>query len=62
MRFIVLAVIYFLISIIKFDFVFAEDKSLSSKICAVYFTYIGCPNCAVVDPLVLIEWPKNTQT
>jgi len=59
MKAVILAVIYFLISIVKFDFVFAEDKSLSSKICAVYFTYIGCPNCASVDPLVLIEWPKK---
>ncbi len=58
-KFIVLVVIYFLIGIGKFDFVFAEDKSLSSTICAVYFTYIGCPNCASVDPLVLIEWPEK---
>ncbi|RLJ01273.1 MAG: hypothetical protein DRP10_04415 [Candidatus Aenigmatarchaeota archaeon] len=58
-KFIVLVVIYFLIGIGKFDFVFAEDKSLSSIICATYFTYIGCPNCASVDPVVLIEWPKK---
>jgi len=58
-KFIVLVVIYFLIGIGKFDFVFAEDKSLSSIICATYFTYIGCPNCASVDPIVLIEWPKK---
>jgi len=23
----------------------------------VYFTFIGCPNCAVTDPIVLSEWP-----
>jgi len=38
-----------------------EDKSLNSKICAVYFACIGCSNCAAVAPLVLIEWLKNTQ-
>jgi len=58
-KFIVLVVIYFLIGIGKLDFVFAEDKSLSSTICAAYFTYIGCPNCASVDPVVLIEWPEK---
>ncbi|MCD6284067.1 hypothetical protein J7J12_02305 [bacterium] len=27
--------------------------------CTLYFTYIGCPNCAVCDPIVLTEWPKK---
>ena len=58
-KFIVLVVIYFLIGISKFDFVSAEDKSPDSTICAVYFTYIGCPNCASVDPVVLVEWPEK---
>ncbi|RLJ00202.1 MAG: hypothetical protein DRP06_02370 [Candidatus Aenigmatarchaeota archaeon] len=32
-----------------------EDKN----ICAVYFTYIGCPNCAAVDPVVLSTWMEK---
>ncbi len=32
-----------------------EDKN----ICAVYFTYIGCPNCASVDPVVLTAWMEK---
>ncbi len=32
-----------------------EDKN----ICGVYFTYIGCPNCAYVDPVVLITWMEK---
>ncbi len=31
----------------------------NQKICAIYFTYIGCPNCAQVDPVVLTEWTKK---
>ncbi len=27
--------------------------------CAVYFTSLNCPNCAVVDPVVLGDWPKK---
>ena len=27
--------------------------------CAFYFTYIGCPNCAQTDPLVLSQWPEK---
>ena len=27
------------------------------KICAIYFTKIGCPVCARTDPVVLGEWP-----
>ena len=29
----------------------------TEKVCVVYFTFIGCPNCAVTDPVVLSEWP-----
>jgi len=29
----------------------------TEKACIVYFTYIGCPNCAVTDPIVLSKWP-----
>ena len=32
-----------------------EDKT----ICTLYFTYIGCPNCAICDPIVLTKWPEK---
>ncbi len=32
-----------------------EDKA----VCTLYFTYIGCPNCAGTDPIVLSEWTKK---
>ena len=31
----------------------------TEKTCIVYFTYIGCPNCAVTDPIVLSKWPMK---
>ena len=34
--------------------VFAQDA-----FCVFYFTYIGCPNCAYTDPMVLSEWPQK---
>jgi len=36
--------------------VLAQD---SGSFCLVYFTYIGCPNCAYTDPVVLTEWPQK---
>ena len=36
----------------------AEAQS-GEKICTLYFTYIGCPNCAYTDPAVLSEWPEE---
>ncbi len=35
--------------------VFAGEQ----KTCAVYFTKIGCPNCAITDPMVLSNWPSR---
>lgn len=41
-------------------FLFPTPKVLAqSYICTVYFTYIGCPNCAYTDPVVLTEWTKK---
>ncbi len=59
LKFIPLIVIGFLIGVGGFDFAFAKDNSPSSIICAAYFTFIGCPNCAVTDPIVLTEWTKK---
>lgn len=41
-------------------FLFFAPRALAQDyFCTLYFTYIGCPNCAQTDPLVLIEWPKK---
>ena len=29
--------------------------------CLVYFTAIGCPNCAVTDPIVLEQWTSENE-
>jgi hypothetical protein len=34
------------------NFTKAEENSF----CSVYFTFIGCPNCAYTDPVVLSQW------
>jgi len=39
---------------------FPLEKTLAQDyFCAFYFTYIGCPNCAHTDPVVLTKWTKN---
>ncbi len=58
-KFLVLVIICFFLGIAGVKFAFAKSNSTSSIICANYFTFIGCPNCASTDPLVLIEWPKK---
>jgi len=41
-------------------FLFPASKVLArDHFYAVYFTYIGCPNCAYTDPLVLTQWTKK---
>ena len=41
-------------------FLFPNQRILAEDyFCAVYFTYIGCPNCAVTDPIVFTEWSKK---
>ncbi len=39
---------------ISFSFVSAEENQ--DKVCAVYVTGIGCPNCAITDPALLLEY------
>ncbi len=36
-----------------------QNVLAQDSFCVFYFTYIGCPNCAYTDPLVLIEWLKK---
>lgn len=31
-------------------------SALEDRVCVLYFTYVGCPNCATTDPIVLSEW------
>ncbi|MCD6094480.1 hypothetical protein J7J39_01065 [bacterium] len=58
-KFIIFLTLCSLISLTLSDFAFAKDDSSDSKVCALYFTFIGCPNCAVCDPIVLTEWPQK---
>jgi len=42
-------------------FLFLPAKSVlaSDYFCTLYFTFIGCPNCAHTDPIVLTQWPHK---
>ncbi len=31
-------------------------SAMEDKVCVLYFTYVGCPNCATTDPIVLSDW------
>ena len=55
----VLAILIFGLLFSGFNFAFAENSPQDSHICSVYFTYIGCSNCAITDPIVLTEWTEN---
>ena len=35
---------------------YQEDKE---QICTVYITGVGCPNCAITDPILLTEYTKE---
>lgn len=48
----------FVILIPGFSFA-QDDLQLKNSVCTVYFTYVGCPNCAYTDPIVLTEWTKK---
>jgi len=58
-KFIIFLTLCSLISLTLSDFAFAKDDSSDSKVCTLYFTIIGCANCAVCDPIVLTEWPQK---
>lgn len=47
--------------IISLTGIFLADFSQAQEnyICAVYITGIGCPNCAIIDPVVLSEWTQK---
>jgi len=49
----------FAILLIIFLFFSGQTVLAQNHICTVYFTFIGCPNCAYADPLVLTEWTKK---
>ena len=42
-----------------FLFLPARDILASNYFCTLYFTFIGCPNCAYTDPKVLIQWTEK---
>jgi len=57
--------IIFLISLFS-TFVFSSDpiapepiSSMDKNVCAVYFTKLGCPHCAKVDPVLFGETVRN---
>jgi len=50
---------FLVILLVVFCIGFGKSVLAQNYFCATYFTYIGCPNCAVTDPLVLTEWPKK---
>ncbi len=57
--------IIFLISLFS-TFVFSSDpiapesfSSMDKNVCAVYFTKLGCPHCAKVDPILFGETVRN---
>ncbi|MCK4336281.1 MAG: hypothetical protein KAW40_06190 [Candidatus Aenigmarchaeota archaeon] len=37
----------------------AVSAQVDKTVCVIYFTYIGCPNCAFTDPVVLTEWTEK---
>ncbi len=49
----------FVILLIFFLFFSGQGALARDYVCAVYFTFVGCPNCAYTDPVVLTEWTKK---
>ncbi len=45
--------------LLSFVFIPAQKTLAQDYFCAVYFTAIGCPNCAVTDPILLTEWTNK---
>ncbi len=45
--------------LLSLSFLTPSVMAKEAKTCAVYFTYIGCPNCAYTDPVVLTEWTEK---
>ena len=46
------------LTLIGFNLASAQTGN-NSYFCTLYFTFIGCPNCAHTDPIVLTEWPQK---
>lgn len=55
-KFICLAFLIFVLTLLLPKEVFAQRED---SICVVYFTGIGCPHCAKVDPVVLEQLPEE---
>lgn len=49
----------FLILILVGIFLADFSRAQENYICVVYITGIGCPNCAITDPVVLSEWTEK---
>ena len=50
----------FFVILLLILFIFPVSKVFAKNyFCAFYFTFIGCPNCAHTDPIVLNQWTKK---
>ncbi|HUV42677.1 MAG TPA: hypothetical protein VMY36_02100 [Patescibacteria group bacterium] len=49
----------FFISILLLTVLFSSSLQAEEKTCLIYFTGVGCPHCAQVDPVLLKELPKK---
>ncbi len=49
--------------IVLIAFLFIASSASAETVCGVYFTKIGCPVCAKVDPVILDQWiPSQSDT
>ncbi|MCD6085417.1 hypothetical protein J7J41_00265 [bacterium] len=51
---------WFFVILLLILFIFPASRVFAKNyFCAFYFTFIGCPNCAYTDPIVLNQWIKK---
>jgi hypothetical protein len=51
--------LFFIVLLAIFLLFFGQNIFAQDAFCVFYFTYVGCPNCAYTDPIVLSEWPSK---
>lgn len=51
----------FLVALILMPGISMAQETHDSNKCVVYFTAIGCPNCAITDPVVLDQWTNENK-
>jgi len=50
-----------IICFLGFVFVFSAQANEEKHVCIVYFSGIGCPRCALADPVILEQLPREYQ-